>query len=80
MERKEIYEKLKDVFNTVFDELGGISINDSTSSEDVEGWDSLAQIQLVSLIQSTFSIKFSAKEMLSWDNVGQMVDTIQSKL
>ena len=80
MERKEIYEKLTDVFNTVFDELGGVSINDSTSSEDVEGWDSLAQIQLVSLIQSTFSIKFSAKEMLSWDNVGQMVDTIQSKL
>lgn len=80
MERNVIFEKLNDVFNTVFDDMGGINLCDSTCSDDVEGWDSLAQIQLVSLIQSTFGIKFTAKEMLSWDNVGQMVDTIQNKI
>lgn len=79
MERQEIFEKLTEVFNTVFDE-GGVTICDATSSDDVEGWDSIAQIQLVSLIQSTFGVKFTAKEMLSWDNVGQMVDTIQNKI
>lgn len=59
---------------------GGVNLCETTSSDDIEGWDSLAQIQLVSLIQTAFGIKFTAKEMLSWDNVGQMVDTIQSKL
>lgn len=80
MERAEIFKKLTEIFNTVFDELGGVNLCETTCSDDVEGWDSLAQIQLVSLIQSTFGIKFTAKEMLSWDNVGQMVDSIQSKL
>ena len=79
MDRQEIYEKLTEVFNTVFDE-SVVNLCDTTSSEDVEGWDSLAQIQLISLIQSTFGIKFTSKEMLSWDNVGQMVDTIQNKI
>lgn len=80
MDRKEIFEKLSVVFDTVFDECNGVNLSEATSSEDVEGWDSLAQIQLVNLIQNTFNIKFTAKEMLSWDNVGQMVDTIQKKV
>lgn len=79
MERQEIYEKLAEVFDTVFDERE-VNLCDTTSSDDVEGWDSLAQIQLISLIQTTFGIKFTAKEMLSWENVGQMVDTIQKKI
>ena len=80
MERSVIYEKLTVIFNTVFDGQGVVTLCDTTNSDDVEGWDSLAQIQLVSLIQSTFGIRFTAKEMLSWDNVGQMVDTIQNKI
>ena len=80
MERKDIFEKLNEIFSQVFESWGGAVLNDELCADDIEEWDSLAQVQLVSLIQSTFNIKFSAKEMLSWDNVGQMVDSIQSKI
>ena len=78
MDREEIFKKLNCIFGQVFD-LEKVVLQDQTCSEDIEEWDSIAQIQLISLIQSEFNIKFSAMEMLSWDNVGQMVDTIQSK-
>lgn len=79
MKREEIFEKLEGVFNEVLD-MDGVELTEATCADDVEEWDSLAQVQLIFKIEKIFNIKFSAKEMLSWDNVGQMVDTIQSKL
>ena len=79
MDREDIIKKLNGIFGQVLD-LEMINLQDQTCAEDIEEWDSIAQVQLISLIQKEFNIKFSALEMLSWDNVGQMVDTIQSKL
>ncbi len=79
MNREDIFLRLNAIFSKVLG-LDGVILEDNTCADDIEEWDSIAQIQLISLIQSEFNIKFSAKEMLSWDNVGQMIDTIHSKI
>ena len=79
MERKEVFEKLNGIFEDVLDLDETPSLTDETTANDIEEWDSLAQIQLVVAIEKEFTIKFTAKEMISWRNVGEMVDTIQSK-
>ena len=79
MERKEIYEKMEVIFKEVF-ELENISLNDQICSDDIEAWDSLSNVQLVSAIQKEFSIRVKAREIVSWKNVGEMVDSIQAKL
>lgn len=79
MERKEVFEKLNEIFEDVLDLDETPNLTDATSSNDIEEWDSLAQIQLVVAIEKKFSIKFTSKEMMSWNNVGEMVDTILSK-
>ena len=79
MERKEVFNKMEKIFSEVLD-LDSVTLQDCTSSEDVEGWDSLAHVQLISKIQSVFGIKFSAKEMIGWDNVGEIVDSIMQKI
>lgn len=79
MERKEIFEKLTVIFRDVMDN-DEIELEDSTSANDIEEWDSLAHVQLTEKIQDIFGIKFSAKEMASWVDVGEMVDFMEKKL
>lgn len=79
MRRKEIFEKLTVIFRDVMDN-DEIDLKEETTAEDIEEWDSLAHIQLIEKIETVFGVKFSAKEMLSWDNVGEFVDSISNKL
>lgn len=79
MEREEIFEKLNEIFEDVLDLDETPNLTNETSANDIEEWDSLAQIQLVVAIEKAFSINFTSKEMMSWNNVGEMVDTIISK-
>ena len=79
MERKQIFEQLTDIFRDVM-ENDNIVLKDSTSSDDIEEWDSLAHVQLMEAIQRTFNVKISAKELVMWANVGEMVDSLEKKI
>lgn len=79
MERKEILEKMEEIFTDVMD-LKDIKLKDETSADDIEEWDSLSHIQIIVAIEKTFGIKFYSQEMITWKNVGDMVDCIQKKL
>lgn len=79
MERKEIFEKLTEIFRDVMDN-DEIVLEENTTAEDIEEWDSLAHVQLIERIESVFGLKFSAKEMMSWEDVGEFVDSIAAKL
>ena len=79
MERKEVFEKLTVIFRDVMDN-DEIVLEENTTAEDIEEWDSLAHVQLIEKIESVFGIKFSAKEMNSWSDVGEFVDSILERL
>ena len=79
MDRKEIFEKLTVIFRDVMDN-DEIVLEDSTSANDIEEWDSLAHVQLTERIEEEFGLKFSAKELASWIDVGEMVDAMEKKL
>ena len=78
MERTDILNKLNDIFMDVLD-LDEVSLTDSMTADDIEEWDSLAQIQLVVAIEKAFGLKFTSQEIVDWKNVGDMVESIQSK-
>ena len=79
MERKEIFEKLNDIFIDILD-LDDVSLTDDTSADDIEEWDSLSHIQLIVAIEKEFGIKFTSLEIMKWNNVGEMVDSILQKM
>lgn len=79
MERKEIFEKLTIIFRDVMDN-DEIILEENTSANDIEEWDSLTYVLLTEKIQDVFDISFSAKEMSSWVDVGEMVDNIEKKV
>ena len=79
MNKNGILIKLNEVFCDVFDNKD-IVITEETVAEDIEEWDSLSHIQLIKEIEKEFGIKLSSKEILSWDDVGEMIDAIFEKL
>jgi len=79
MNKTEILHRIEVIFKNVLDEES-IALTETSTANDVEGWDSLTHIQLIVAIEKQFKIKFSSKEILSWKNVGEMVDAVYSKL
>lgn len=78
MDRAGIYEKLNVIFRDVFDD-DTIVVTDSTTSNDIEDWDSLEHINLVVAIEEEFNMKFTVGEVSSMKDVGEMVDLIQAR-
>ncbi|MCR5721674.1 MAG: acyl carrier protein [Lachnospiraceae bacterium] len=79
MTREEAYSKLNEVFRDVFDDES-IEVNDATTANDIEDWDSLEHINLVVAVEKCFGIKFNMGEVAKLKNVGEMTDLILSKV
>lgn len=79
MDKNEILARVQEIFRDILDEES-IILTRETTANDVDEWDSLSHIQLIVAIEKSFKIKFSSREILSWKDVGEMVDNINSKL
>ncbi len=75
---EEIRVKLESVFHNVFDDED-IRLQDDTTAEDVEGWDSLTHVQLIVAVEEAFKCKFSVAETMKLKNVGEFIRLIGRK-
>lgn len=79
MDRIDILKRVVDIFREEL-EQEDLELTDETTAEDVEGWDSLSHVQLVAALEEAFGIEFKSREILSWDNVGDLIDSIEKKV
>ena len=78
MTREEVFNGVQDIFRDIFDE-DNLIINNTTSSDEIEDWDSLNHINLASAIEKEFKIKFAFGELVTMKDVGTMIDIILIK-
>ena len=78
MEKSQILAEVQTIYRDVLDNEEIVLANETTA-DDIEEWDSLTHIQLIVAIEKYFKIKFTSKEILSWQNVGEMIDCIAAK-
>jgi acyl carrier protein len=79
MDGTEILNQVQEIFRDILDEES-ILLDAETTANDVEEWTSLTHIQLVVANEKHFNIRFTSKEILSWKNVGEMIDCIEKKV
>lgn len=79
MDRAEILKKVNEVFVETLDNEN-IVLTDATTANDVAEWDSLNHIQLVVEVEKAFGIRFSSREIQTWKNIGEMIDSISAKI
>jgi len=79
MDAKEIHAELTKIFRSVFrDET--LVADPAMTAKDVAGWDSLRNIRLMLTIEKAYKVRFSASEIGTLKNVGDLVRLIQAKI
>lgn len=79
MSREEVMQKVNGIFTDVM-QNPHIVITDETTANDVAEWDSLSHIHLVLAIERAFNLRFTSREIQSWENVGELIDCVHSKI
>lgn len=75
----DIQERLNAIFCEVFDD-DGIRILPEMTANDIDGWDSLSHVNLIVTIETRFKIRFNQKELLTFKDIGDLLDCIKGKL
>ncbi len=78
MEMESIQDQVQDIFRDILDQES-LTLTSATTASDVDGWDSLTHIQLIVAIEKRFKVKFSSKEILSWKNIGELLNSLHTK-
>jgi len=71
----ELAEALQDVFREVFDDESIVLAGDMTAT-DIDGWDSLMNINLIIALEGRFGIKFATAEISGLKAKGQNIGTL----
>lgn len=75
MIREDVLAKVEEIAKDVF-ENSKVKFTELTTAKDVEEWDSLTHLALMSDIEDEFEIKFSLSEISNTKNVGELVSAI----
>ncbi len=75
----DVKNELQEIFRDVFDDES-IVITEETTSDDIEDWDSFAQMNLIVAMEKQFGLKFNIKEINLLKNVGEMIALIQARM
>lgn len=78
MTRNEIIEKLTPIFKETFSEPNIVLRNEMTAN-DVDKWDSLSHMLMITEVENKFNIKFKLRDLNKMKNVGDLITTIESK-
>jgi acyl carrier protein len=79
MERNEIVDKLKKIIVTVV-KHENFEMKDELSAPDVDGWDSLTHMVIITEIEKEFKVHFKLKELNKLNNLGSLINLIHSKI
>ena len=71
-------EVLNQVFQQVFANPT-LKVTPEQTPNDIDGWDSMAHLNLIAAVQLRFKIKFVEKELRSLRTVGDLATLIDSK-
>ena len=75
MTEQEILNAVQDIFRDNFDD-DTLEITRSTCADDIEDWDSLEQINLLTAIEKKFNIKFKLADVRGLKDVGDLLDLV----
>lgn len=76
MSNQEIFEIVQEIFRDNFDDED-LVITAETCADDIEDWDSLEQINLLTAMGKRFNVKFKVEDVRGLKNVGDLLALIE---
>ncbi len=78
MSQTDIFSRVQDVIRDCLDKPD-LVLRPEMVARDVEGWDSIAMVNIILQTQKTFGIRFKSTEIDELVNVGDFVTKIEAK-
>ena len=78
MNKEEVRKQLNDIFANVLNRPG-IELSDNMTTDNIDNWDSLTNMTIISDIEHRFNIHFKLRDIIRMKNVGDIIDTIIKK-
>mgnify|MGYP003380830507 CR=1 FL=1 len=79
MQREELISRIRTSVSNVLGH-GNFEMRDDLTATDVEGWDSLTHMSIITGLEKEFGVKFKLKEINKLKNMGSLIELIGSKL
>jgi len=76
--RIQMLRELQPIFRELFGDEG-LVISETTSPADVEEWDSMAHVSLLTEVEKRFGVRFTAEEMGRTTDVSALLDVLRRK-
>lgn len=78
METTDLLKPLNEIFRRVL-KREEIILTEDTTAHDVDGWDSLTNMVLVSEVEKVFEVRFTFRQIVKMKNVGDLCRAIADK-
>ena len=79
LSRDDIRHRITEILADIVDDET-LELDDSTTADDVEEWDSLNHVKLIVAVEQAFNVRFEVDEITVPQNVGELVDLVARKL
>jgi acyl carrier protein len=79
MELSDIIKQINAIFIDLFNDEN-IILSEKSDTSEIEAWDSLNHIQVITAIEKHFKIRFELNDLLNFQNIGDLSRGVQSKL
>ena len=79
MEKKEIIKIIREILVSIL-EHENFEMIEELEAKDVDGWDSLSHMLIITEIENQFDIQFKLKELNKLNNLGSLLQLIHLKI
>lgn len=79
MTKEEIKLKVKESFIKIL-EHDNFELMEETTAHDVDGWESVTHMMIITEIEQSFGIKFKLMDLMNMNNVGDLLKALESEL
>ena len=83
MSKGDLLERMQDILQLVLED-DELKVSMDTTADEVDGWDSLAHINIIVAVEQEFGVKFATAEIAGskadGQNVGTFVELLAEKV
>ena len=79
MQQEIIFTRIQEIIRCVL-KNDSIILSNETTSNDVDGWDSLTHMLIIAEVEKQFNVRINFRELMKISNVGELVQTIEKKM
>jgi acyl carrier protein len=79
MTEAQILQRLGEIVSEVLGE-DDVALSSATTAKEVEGWDSVTNVQIMVAVEQAFRFRFRTGELAGLRNVGELVGRICGRM